>query len=119
MATTSRHRKAAVEKLTDAGPVFAALGDATRLKIVARLCTDGPQSIVNLSEDAGVTRQAVTKHLQTLAAAGLVHDAWRGRERIWELEPRRLQVARRCLDHIAAEWNDAIRRLKTFVEHTP
>ena len=112
----SPRRKATAAQLTAAAPVFAALGDATRLRLVARLCADGPQSIASLSEDAGVSRQAVTKHLHALGDAGLVRDAWRGRERIFELEPRRLQIARRCLDHIADEWDDVLRRLQAFVE---
>jgi DNA-binding transcriptional ArsR family regulator len=103
-------------KLTDAAPVFAALGDRTRLRLVSRLCADGPLSIVRLSEDADVTRQAVTKHLHALAAAGLVRGTRRGRERIWELEPRRLDEARRYLDQISAQWDAAIGRLKAFVE---
>ena len=97
----SRSRSASAAKVTEAAPVFAALGDATRLKLVARLCVDGPLSITRLSEGAGVTRQAITKHLEALADAGLVQHNWRGRERIWELEPRRLEMARRCLDRIS------------------
>src|SRR5262249_32310328 len=100
----------------EAAPVFAALGDATRLKLVARLSADGPLSITRLSEDAGVTRQAVTKHLETLAGAGLAQHSWRGRERIWALEPRRLEMARRCLDRISDQWDAALDRLKMFVE---
>ena len=111
----SRSRSAAA-KVTDAAPVFAALGDATRLRLVARLSGDGPLSIASLSEGAGVTRQAVTKHLLTLADAGLVRDSRRGRERIWELEPRRLERARRSLDEISAQWDAAIGRLRAFVE---
>jgi DNA-binding transcriptional ArsR family regulator len=96
--------------------VFAALGDATRLRLVGRLCADGPLSIARLSEGAGVTRQAVTKHLQTLGDAGLVRHSRRGRERIWELEPKRLEVAQRYLNLIASEWDAAIGRLQAFVE---
>jgi DNA-binding transcriptional ArsR family regulator len=103
-------------ELTEAAPVFAALGDRTRLRLVSRLCADGPLSIARLSEDADVTRQAITKHLHALAAAGLVRDTRRGRERIWELEPRRLDEARRYLDQISAQWDSAIGRLKAFVE---
>jgi len=102
--------------VAEAAPVFAALGDATRLKLVARLSADGPLSITRLSEDAGVTRQAVTKHLEALAGAGLAQHSWRGRERIWELEPRRLEMARRCLDRISDQWDAALDRLKMFVE---
>ena len=99
--------------------MFAALGDPTRLRLVARLCADGPQSIASLSEEAGVTRQAITKHLQALADAGLAQDSRRGRERIWELEPRRLERARACLDQISDQWDAAIGRLRAFVEDGP
>ena len=115
----SRSRSVAAARLTDAAPVFAALGDTTRLKLVARLCGDGPLSIARLSDGSGVTRQAVTKHLDALAEVGLVRDTRSGRERIWELEPRRLERARRCLDQIADEWDAAIGRLKAFVETEP
>ena len=112
----SRSRSASAARVTEAAPVFAALGDETRLKLVARLCVDGPLSITRLSEGAGVTRQAITKHLEALADAGLVQHDWRGRERIWELEPTRLEMARRCLDRISDQWDAAIGRLKAFVE---
>jgi DNA-binding transcriptional ArsR family regulator len=102
--------------LEEAAPVFAALGDATRLAVVARLCTEGPLSIARLSAGAGVSRQAVTKHLERLSEAGLVRDARLGRERVWELEPRRLEVARRELNRISEQWDAAIGRLRAFVE---
>src|SRR5712671_1031350 len=89
----SRSRSAAVAKIAEAAPVFAALGDATRLRLVARLCGDGPLSIARLSDGTGVTRQAITKHLKALAAAGLARDSRSGRERIWQLEPKRLENA--------------------------
>jgi len=102
--------------VADAAPLFAALGDETRLALVDRLCTNGPMSIVRLTTGSAVTRQAITKHLQILAGAGLVHDTRRGRERIWELDPDRLDEARRCLDQIAQQWDEALERLKMFVE---
>lgn len=102
--------------MVEAAPVFAALGEATRLHLVARLCVEGPLSISKLSDGAGVTRQAITKHLQTLADAGVVHGTRAGRERIWELETKRLEKARRCLDQISAQWDEAIARLQAFVE---
>jgi DNA-binding transcriptional ArsR family regulator len=111
----SRSRSAAL-KFGEAAPVFAALGEATRLTLVARLCTEGPLSIARLSEGAGVTRQAITKHLHTLAHAGVVHGTRSGRERIWELETRRLEKARRCLDQISDQWDAAMTRLQAFVE---
>jgi DNA-binding transcriptional ArsR family regulator len=112
----SRSRDAAAVSLKESAPVFAALGDATRLRLVGRLCVDGPLSITRLSEGAGVTRQAITKHLHTLADAGLVRDTRRGRERIWELEAKRLTKARQYLDQISRQWDAAIDRLKVFVE---
>jgi DNA-binding transcriptional ArsR family regulator len=96
--------------------VFAALGDETRLRLVARLCNEGPLSITRLSEDADVTRQAITKHLSTLAEAGVVRDTRAGRERIWELQPKRLSEARRHLEQISAQWDVALERLRRFVE---
>ena len=112
----SRRRSGATATFTEAAPVFAALGEPTRLSLVARLCSEGPLSITKLSDGAGVTRQAVTKHLETLRHAGLVHSAREGRERVWQLETRRLERARRCLDHISDQWDHAITRLRDYVE---
>jgi len=109
------HSNAAV-RLSEAAPIFAALGDETRVGLVARLCVDGPLSITRLSKGSGVTRQAITKQLHTLGKAGLVKESKRGRETIWELEPKRLEKARRCLDQISDDWDAAIGRLKAFVE---
>lgn len=103
-------------RLGNAAAVFAALGDDTRLALVARLSAHGPQSISKLTESVQVTRQAVTKHLEALADAGLVHSLKEGRERIWELEPRRLEDAQRYLDQISSQWDRAIDRLRAFVE---
>ena len=72
--------------------------------------------MLRLSEGAPVTRQAITEHLRALADAGLVRDSRQGRERIWELEPERLERAQACLDQTSAQWDAAIGRLKAFVE---
>ena len=96
-------------------PIFAALGDETRLRLVARLSAGGPMSIARLTRGGSVTRQAVTKHLHVLASAGLARNARLGRESVWELEPRPLDEARRCLDDISLEWDAALSRLKAFV----
>jgi DNA-binding transcriptional ArsR family regulator len=103
-------------ELAGAAPVFAALGDQTRLGLVARLCTGGPMSIARLTAGAGVTRQAVTKHLHVLAGAGLVRGARVGRDHVWEIEPARLDEARRWLDHIEGQWDEALSRLKASLE---
>jgi DNA-binding transcriptional ArsR family regulator len=102
--------------LAGAAPVFAALGDETRLGLVARLCAGGPASIVRLTEGTRVTRQAVTKHLHVLAGARLVRGARVGRGSVWEIEPARLDEARRWLDHIAGQWDEALGRLKASLE---
>jgi DNA-binding transcriptional ArsR family regulator len=112
----SRSRGAAALKVTEAVPVFAALGDATRLALLRRLSVDGPLSITRLSEGTGVTRQAITRHLYALGDAGLVRNARRGRERVWKLDLKRLEKAKQCLDQIAAQWDEAADRLKAFVE---
>jgi DNA-binding transcriptional ArsR family regulator len=83
---------------------------------VSRLCEDGPTSIARLTEGSRVTRQAVTKHLRIMEEVGLVRSTRQGRESVWELEPVRLEHARRCLDAISKQWDDAIGRLKRFVE---
>jgi len=96
--------------------VFAALGDTLRLGLLGRLSADGPLSIRRLSEGTGVTRQAITRHLEALGRVGLVRDARRGRERVFSLDAKRLEIARRYLDRVAAQWDAAAARLKAFVE---
>jgi DNA-binding transcriptional ArsR family regulator len=112
----SRKGKLSLATLQGSVPVFAALGDETRLRLVARLSTTGPQSIANLTEGEAVTRQAITKHLRVLRGAGIARDLRRGRERLWELERRPLDEARRCLDIVSREWDAALGRLQAFVE---
>jgi len=103
-------------EVSRAAPVFAALGDETRLALVARLSSEGPLSITRLTAASAVTRQAVTKHLDVLATAGLVSDVRRGRERIWELELEQMEAARTYLEHVSKRWDEALDRLKQFVE---
>jgi DNA-binding transcriptional ArsR family regulator len=107
---------AGLREVSRAAPVFAALGDETRLALVARLSSEGPLSITRLTDGSAVTRQAITKHLDVLAAAGLVSDLRRGRERIWELELEEMEAARTYLEHVSKRWDAALDRLKHFVE---
>lgn len=97
-------------------PVFAALGDENRLRLLARLGSGEPMSISRLAAGSGITRQGVTKHLRVLAGAGLVRGSRRGKESIWRLERRRLEDARRSLDLISRQWDEALGKLKLFVE---
>jgi DNA-binding transcriptional ArsR family regulator len=112
----SRDSVAVRRRMRDAAPLFAALGDETRLRLIHRLATGGPGSITHLSERASVSRQAITKHLHVLSDAGLVRSRRRGRERVWDLESRRLADAHEYLDRVSAQWNGALERLRRFVE---
>lgn len=96
--------------------VFAALGDPTRLKLVAVLCAGGAFSISHLTQTTAISRQGVTKHLNVLAEAGVVSDIKAGRERLWQLEPASIDEAKRTLESIGREWEMALGRLKRFVE---
>jgi DNA-binding transcriptional ArsR family regulator len=120
MSPPTQRRRAAPRRtaVTGAAPIFAALGDEMRLRLVSRMCAGGPLSIVQLTGGSGVTRQAVTKHLHVLAEAGLVRDSREGRERRWELDPSRLDEARHALDVISRQWDDTLGRLKEFLERS-
>jgi DNA-binding transcriptional ArsR family regulator len=96
--------------------IFAALGDETRLRLVAVLCAGGAMSIAQLTSGTHITRQAVTKHLHVLADAGLVNHVKVGRERLWEFEPAQLEAARRSLETIGQQWDQALLKLKQAVE---
>lgn len=96
--------------------VFAALGDETRLKLVSRLSEHGPLSITRLTAGSEITRQAITKHLRVMNRAGLVHSSRLGRESVWQLDQQRLEHARQYLDLISSRWDQALERLRKFVE---
>ena len=99
--------------------IFAALGDATRLKLIAVLCAGGALSIAQLTAHTDISRQGVTKHLQMLAEAGVVRDVKSGRERLWQLDPVQIEAARRTLEQIGRDWDFALGKLKMFVESQP
>jgi len=103
-------------ELKSSAPVFAALGDPTRLQLVARLSAGEPLSITRLASGSPLTRQAITKHLHVMAGAGLVKGFRQGREQLWELNPQQLRHARRSLDLISRQWDEALARLKAWVE---
>ena len=109
-------RRNAASALAQAAPLFAALGDETRLALVSRLGASGPLSIARLTDETKVTRQAVTKHLAVLERAGFVRGERHGRERLWVFEAQRLDEARRYLDQISRQWDEALGRLAAFVE---
>ena len=96
--------------------MFAALGDETRLSVLAKLSQGEPQSIARLTAGTSLTRQAVTKHLRVLETAGVVRSVRVGRESLFEIEPQPLEEARTYLDQVSRQWDDALARLKAHVE---
>jgi DNA-binding transcriptional ArsR family regulator len=106
----------AAAALRTSAPVFAALGDETRLTLLGKLSGGGALSISELTQGSEVTRQAITKHLRVLEGAGLVRGIRRGRESLFELEPKPLDEARQALERLSREWDEALARLKAFVE---
>jgi len=107
---------AAAPLLRRHAPVFAALGDETRLMLLARLCERAPCSISQLAEGSRITRQAITRHLRVLEDAGVVRGEMAGRKCLFELEPEPLEQVRDYLDLVAHQWDEALARLKAFVE---
>jgi DNA-binding transcriptional ArsR family regulator len=100
---------------SETAPVFAALGDEMRLRLVARLGSDGPLSTAHLTAGTDLTRQGITKHLEVLADAGLARSVRHGRERLWQLDRRPLDEAQRYIETLSRQWDEALERLKRTV----
>ncbi len=98
-------------------PVFAALGDETRLSLLAKLCGGQPYSISQLTQGSKLTRQAITKHLRVLEGVGIVHSVRRGRESRFEFDPQPMEGIKEYLDFVSGQWDQALSRLKSFVEN--
>lgn len=114
MSTTTRRKL--IGRLHKSAPLFAALGDEVRLSLLAKLSDGAYLSIKQLSEHSPITRQAITKHLRVLEDAGLVRGLRRGRENLFQIESKPLKEARDSLDVISQQWDEALARLKAFVE---
>ena len=112
----SGKRHSASAALKARASVFAALGDQTRLSVLAKLANGRPQSISRLTAGTRLTRQAVTKHLRVLEGAGIVRSSRVGRESRFELEPKSIDDVRAYLDHVSRQWDDALARLRALVE---
>lgn len=111
-----RTRSRVVLKRRAHAPVFAALGDKTRLSLVAKLCNGKPRSISHLTRGSKLTRQAITKHLRVLESAGVVRSVRSGRESLFEFQPEPLDELKKYLDLVSEQWDQALSRLKSFVE---
>jgi len=113
---SQKRRSSAVAKRQVQAPIFAALGDQTRLALVAKLCRRQPYSISQLTHGSKLTRQAITKHLRVLQSAGIVHSVRRGRESLFEFDPQPIEGIKEYLDFVSGQWDQALSRLKSFVE---
>jgi DNA-binding transcriptional ArsR family regulator len=113
----SSKRPSGAAALKNRASVFAALGDETRLSVLARLAKGEPQSIARLTGGTRLTRQAVTKHLRVLEGAGVVRSVRVGRESHFSLEAKSIVDAREYLDLVSRQWDAALGRLKAFVEN--
>jgi DNA-binding transcriptional ArsR family regulator len=111
-----KRRSSAAIKQQPRAPVFAALGDEMRLALVAKLCTGQPRSISELTEGSRLTRQAITKHLRVLESVGIVRSVHRGRETRFEFDPEPIEGMKQYLDFVSKQWDQALDRLKMFVE---
>ncbi|MDQ6810180.1 MAG: metalloregulator ArsR/SmtB family transcription factor [Verrucomicrobiota bacterium] len=116
MSRGRRRAVGAARQLRLHAPIFAALGDETRLGLVARLCDQSPSSISELAEGSPITRQAITKHLQVLESVGVVRGEMAGRARLFELNLEPLLQVRDYLELVSAQWDDVLTRLKAHVE---
>jgi len=114
MSPKSRSRKAV--KRQSHAPVFAALGDETRLALVARLCNGQPRSISQLTKGSRLTRQAITKHLRVLEGVGIVHGARTGRQSLFEFDPEPIVEIKGYLELVSKQWDQALARLNSYVE---
>ena len=97
-------------------PLFAALGDETRLSLIAKLCQVSQQSISQLAEGTELTRQAVTKHLQVLERVGLVRSVRKGRETLFEFDATAIETMTQYLDLVSRQWDNKMNDLKTFLD---
>jgi DNA-binding transcriptional ArsR family regulator len=109
-------RSSITAKRRQQASVFAALGDETRLALVAKLARGRPCSISQLTKRSKLTRQAISKHLRVLETAGMVHSAWSGRENLFEFNPRPIEGIKEYLNFVSEQWDQALSRLKSFVE---
>ena len=111
-----RSRSSVATKQRARAPIFAALGDQTRLLLVGRLSEGRRYSITQLTEGSRLTRQAVTKHLRVLESVGIVHGVRAGRESLFEFDPGPIEEIRKYLDLVSEQWDRALARLRSFVE---
>lgn len=105
-----------IRRLRAHAPIFAALGDETRLALVAKLSHGQPRSISQLRRGFKLTRQAITKHLYVLESAGILQNIRYGRQSLFALDPMPIDAVKQYLDFVSEQWDQALFRLESFVE---
>ena len=107
-------RAPARQRPAAAAPIFAALGDKTRLSLVAKLSGGQPRSISELTHGTKLTRQAITKHLHVLEEAGLVRGALAGREKRFQLDTAPIESMKQYLESVSKQWDQTLARLNSL-----
>ncbi|WP_411823873.1 ArsR/SmtB family transcription factor [Leptospira sp. 'Mane'] len=110
-------RKKILFKPKNQAPIFAALGDETRLSLIAKLCGGKPYSISQLTKGTELSRQAITKHLSVLEKVGIVRSLRIGRESLFEFDSEPIEEIKEYLNQISKQWDQTLLRLKSFVEN--
>ena len=91
--------------------VLAALADPTRRAVFEAVVHGGPTTATGLAREFPVSRQAIAKHLDRLADAGLVSSNRSGRETQWQASLEPLSAARSWMDEIGAAWDQRLAAL--------
>jgi DNA-binding transcriptional ArsR family regulator len=113
---SQNRRSNVVAKRQTQASVFAALGDQTRLGLIEKLAAGEPYSISGLTRGSKLSRQAITKHLRVLESVGMVRSVRDGRENMFAFNPRSIVGIKQYLDLVSEQWDQALSRLKSFVE---
>lgn len=97
-------------------PVFAALADPMRRKLLVNLAENSPKTATRLATEYPITRQGILKHLRVLEEAGLVSVSQQGREKNYTFTPEPLSELDQWIKQLNATWDERLLRLKHFLE---
>jgi DNA-binding transcriptional ArsR family regulator len=100
----------------DNAPIFAALADPMRRKLLINLAENSPKTVTQLAREYPISRQGIMKHLQVLRDAGLVAVHQQGRDKLYTFTPELLSELEQWIKELNAKWDERLLRLKTFIE---